>query len=65
MTVREEIEERQKKDSVERSHTQRETWTSWLGMDKGGTGRWAQDEDLDWLMGTKAADELFIIDKSY
>lgn len=34
--------EEKKKGSVERSHTQRETWTSLLGM--GGTGRWAQDE---------------------
>lgn len=29
---------------VERSHTQRETWTLWLGMGKGGKGRWAQNE---------------------
>lgn len=41
---REEVEKRQKKGSVERSDTQRETWTSWLGMGQGGTGRWAQDE---------------------
>lgn len=41
---REEAEKRQKKGSVERSDTQRETWTSWLGMGQGGTGRWAQDE---------------------
>lgn len=36
--------ERQKEGSVEKSHTQRETWTSWLGMGKGGIGRWAQNE---------------------
>lgn len=33
---------RRKKGSVERSHTQRETCTSWLAM--GGIGIWAQDE---------------------
>lgn len=44
VTEREEVGERQRKRSVERSHTQRKTWTSWLGMGTGGTGRWAQDE---------------------
>lgn len=37
--------------SVERSHTQRETWTSWLGQGDGH--RMNQDEDLDWLMRMK------------
>lgn len=42
---REEVEEKtEERKCGKKSHRQRETWTLWLGMGKGGTGRWAQDE---------------------
>lgn len=51
------------------SHTQREIWTSWLGLVKGRTGRWTKNEP-GWKViqcgtGTKALLQTFTHDKSY
>lgn len=47
MTVTERGSSRKdRRKQVWKEVTQRKTWTSWLGMSKGGTVRWAQDENL-------------------